>query len=167
MLELEQELVKVLHINTRSEKHGDDHVLGVDLKLQARLSNDVLSQFSPTLKSSFYHKDESVQGDLVTDAGYLPNLKNPKLGTVKWAGDWEHQVLTIHNGVTEAFDIVLDESKVNKLAFDFQEGGTVFVNFRVQSHPDETTTAKLLQLLGQEVHMSLHFDEPAELQEAV
>lgn len=107
-----------------------------------------------------------MQGDLVTDAGYLPNLKNPKLGVVKWDGDWEHQVLIIHNGVTEAFDIVLDESKVNKLAFDFQEGGTVFVNFRVQAHPDETTTAKLLSLLGQEVHMSLHFDEPATLKEA-
>ncbi|NSX14039.1 hypothetical protein HTY52_08135 [Cupriavidus taiwanensis] len=166
MLELDTELVKILHINTRNEKHGDDNVLGVDLKLQARLSNDVLSQFSPTLKSSFYHKDESVQGDLVTDAGYLPNLKNPKLGAVKWEGDWEHQVLVIHNGVREEFDIVLDESKVNKLAFDFQEGGTVFVNFRVQSHPDETTTAKLLSLLGQEVHMSLRFDEPAALQEA-
>ncbi len=166
MLELETELVKILHINTRNEKHGDDNVLGVDLKLQARLSNDVLSQFSPTLKAAFYHKDEAVQGDMVTDAGYLPNLKNPKLGAVKWEGDWEHQVLRIHNGVREEFDIVLDESKVNKLAFDFQEGGTVFVNFRVQAHPDETTTAKLLSLLGQEVHMSLHFDEPAQLKEA-
>ncbi len=166
MLELDTELVKILHINTRNEKHGDDNVLGVDLKLQARLSNDVLSLFSPTLKASFYHKDEGVQGDLVTDAGYLPNLKNPALGTVKWDGSWEHQRLVIHNGVTEAYDIVLDESKVNKLAFDFQEGGTVFVNFRVQAHPDETTTAKLLSLLGQEVHMSLDYEDPPEMKEA-
>ncbi|MGE8367036.1 hypothetical protein ACU4HD_12175 [Cupriavidus basilensis] len=166
MLELDTEMVRINHINTRNEKHGDDNVLGVDLKLQARLSNDALALFSPTLKSSFYHKDDAVQGDLVTDAGYLPNLKHPAIGAVKWDGDWEHQRLQIHNGVKPEFDIVLDEAKVNKLSFDFQEGGTVFVNFRVQAHPDEKTTARILQLLGQEVHMSLSFQEPEQMKEA-
>ncbi|GAA7772096.1 hypothetical protein RN01_29320 [Cupriavidus sp. SHE] len=166
MLELDTDLVKINHVNPRNEKHGEDSVLAVDLKLQARLSNDVLSLFSSTLKSAFYHKDEAVQGDLVTDAGYLPNLKNPALGTVKWDGSWEHQRLVIHNGVKAEFDIVLDEAKVNKLSFDFQEGGTVFVNFRVQAHPDESTAAKLLALLGQEVHMSLDYEDPPEMKEA-
>ena len=54
------------------------------------------------------------------------------------------------------------DAKINKLTFDFQEGGTVFVNFRVQAHPDEKTSAKLLALLGQEVHMSLGIDEDAQ-----
>lgn len=162
MLEIESSLVKVKHINTRNEKHGDDNVLGVDLRLQARMSNDVLSLFSPTLKSSFFHKDEAVQGDLVTDAGYLPNLKNPNIGAIKWTGDWENQRLVVHNGVREEFDIILTDCKVNKLSFELQEGGTVFVAFRVQAHPDEVTTAKLLSLLGTEVHMSLSWDEPAE-----
>lgn len=162
MLELDTELVKINHINARNEKHGEDAVLAVDLKLQARMSNDVLSLFSPMLKQSFYHKDESVQGDLVTDAGYLPNLKHPSLGPVKWAGDWDHQRLAIHNGVRAQDDIVLADAKINKLTFDFQEGGTVFVNFRVQAHPDEKTSAKLLALLGQEVHMSLGIDGDAQ-----
>lgn len=166
MLELDNQLVKILHINTRTEKHGKDSVLGVDLKLQARVSNDLLALFSPTLKSSFYHKDEAVQGDLVTDAGYLPNLKNPALGTVKWDGDWEHQVLSILSKVRKEDDIVLDDARVNRLSFDFQEGGTVFINFRVQIHPDEKTLARICQLLGQEVHMSLSYDEPEEFQEA-
>ncbi|MNY77866.1 hypothetical protein D3C86_2179100 [compost metagenome] len=59
-------------------------------------------------------------------------------------------------------DIVLGDAKINKLAFDLQEGGTVFVTFRVQAHPDEKTSAKLLALLGQEVHMSLGVDEDAQ-----
>ncbi|CAG9173216.1 hypothetical protein CURE108131_20830 [Cupriavidus respiraculi] len=166
MLELDTELVKINHINTRNEKHGDDNVLGVDLKLQARLSNDVLSLFAPSLKFSLYHKDESVQGDLVTDAGYVPNLKFPSLGVLKWDGDWEHQRLAIHNGVRAADDIVLSDARINKLQFDLQEGGTVFVNFRVQAHPDEKTTARLLSLLGQEVHMSLTAEEPAQQEAA-
>ncbi|MDW3684867.1 hypothetical protein RA280_24565 [Cupriavidus sp. CV2] len=166
MLALDQELVKVLHINTRNEKHGDESVLATDLKLQARLSNDVLSLFSSSLKSSLYHKDDAVQGSLVTDAGFLPNLKHPQLGALKWDGAWEHQRLQIHNGVREEFDIVLTDAKVNKLTLDLQEGGTVFVNFRVQAHPDEKTTARILQLLGQEVHMSLSFEEPEPMKEA-
>ena len=57
---------------------------------------------------------------------------------------------------------LMADAKINKLTFDFQEGGTVFVNFRVQAHPDEKTSAKLLALLGQEVHMSLGIDEDAQ-----
>lgn len=166
MLELESQLVKIKHINTRNEKHGEDNVLSVDLKLQARVSNDLLAQFSPTLKSSFYYKDESVQGDLVSDAAYLPNLKNPALGAVKWDGDWEHQLLRILSKVRPKDDILLEDARVNKLSFDFQEGGTVFINFRVQAYPDEKTTARILQLLGQEVHMSLSFQEPEQMKEA-
>ena len=77
MLSLADQLVKVLNINARNEKHGTDDVLAVDLHLQARVSNNELALFSPTLKSSFYHKDDSKQGDLVTDKTHLPNLKNP------------------------------------------------------------------------------------------
>ncbi|CAJ0710604.1 hypothetical protein ACPCHQ_11820 [Ralstonia thomasii] len=166
MLEIDNTLVKILHINTRNEKHGDEKVLGVDLKLQVKLSNDELAQFSPTLKASFYHKDEAVQGDLVTDAGHLPNLKNPQLGAIKWAGDYENQRLEIHHGVRAQDDIVLSDIRVNKFVLDMKEGGTVFVTFRAQIHPDEKQTAKILTLLDQEVHMSLVFEEPPEMREA-
>jgi len=162
MLELDNQMVKIMHVNARNERHGDESVLAVDLRLQARLSNDALSMFSPTLKSSFYHKDDSVQGDLVKDKNHLPNLKNPKLGPVKWDGSWEHQLLRVLHKVRKEDDIVLDDCKVAKMAFDMQEGGTVFINFRVQAHPDEKDTARLLQLLGQEVHMSLSVDEDAQ-----
>ena len=162
MLEIEEQLIKIAHVNVRTEKHGDDDVLAVDLKLQARMSNDVLSQLSPSLKSSFYHKDDSIQGDIIDEPGYLPNLKNPSIGPVKWAGKKEHQRLVIHNGVRRDDDIVLADSKADKLTLDLQEGGTVLASMRVQVLPDETTAAKLLALLNQEVHMSLSSDEPPE-----
>ncbi len=162
MLELDNQMVRIQHVNARNEKHGDESVLAVDIKVQARASNDALSFFSPTLKSSFYYKDDSKQGDLITDGGYLPNLKNPKLGPVKWDGDWEHQLMTIHSKVRPEDDIKLDDCRINKLGFDMQEGGTVFINFRVQAHPDEKTIARLMALLGQEVHTSLGVDEDAQ-----
>ncbi|AMR77635.1 hypothetical protein [Cupriavidus nantongensis] len=162
MLELENQMVKILHVNVRNEKHGDEPVLGMDLRLRARVSNDSLAMFSTTLKSSFYHKDDSVQGDLVTTADHLPNLKNPKLGMQKWEGTWEHQLLTIHHKVKKEDDIKLDDVRVKKLVFDMQEGGTVFIDFTAQAHPDEKVSARLIALLGQEVHMSLTVDEDAQ-----
>ncbi len=161
MLELKNQMVKILHVNVRNEKHGDEPVLGMDLRLRARLSNDSLALFSPTLKSSFYHKDESIQGDLVTTADHLPNLKNPKIGSIKWDGTWEHQLLTIHHKVRKENDIRLDDVRVKKLLLDMQEGGTVFIDFTAQAHPDEKVSAGLIALLGQEVHMSLGIDEDA------
>jgi len=163
MLDFESTLVRVKHINNRIEKHSDDKVLGVDLRLVVRLSNNELAQFSPTLKASFYHKDDSVQGDVVTDANHLPNLKNPQIGPIKWEGDWEHRRLAIHHGTRAQDDIVLGDAKVSKVVLDLQEGGTVFVTFRVQCHPDEKQAAKLLTLLDQEVHMSLSVDDDADL----
>jgi len=165
MLELETQLVKVMHVNVRNEKHGDEPVLGMDLRCRAMLSNDDLAMFSPTLKSSFYHKDDSVQGDLVTDKHYLPNLKNPKIGPIKWDGTWEHQLLTVMNKVRKEDDIVLTDVRIKKLVFDMKEGGTVFADFTAQAHPDEKTAARVIALLGQEVHMCLGVDEDA--QEAI
>ncbi|WP_313818751.1 hypothetical protein [Cupriavidus sp.] len=162
MLELENKMVKILHVNVRNEKHGDEPVLGMDLRLRAMLSNDDLVLFSSTLKSSFYHKDDSVQGDLVTTADHLPNLKNPKIGPVKWDGTWEHQLLTMHNKVRKEDDIVLDDVRIKKLVLDMKEGGTVFVDFTAQAHPDEKVAARVIQLLGQEVHTSLGVDEDAQ-----
>ena len=57
---------------------------------------------------------------------------------------------------------MLADCTVGKVKFDMQEGGTVFINFRVQAHPDEKTIARLMVILGQEVHMTLQVDEEAE-----
>ena len=146
----------------RNERHGDEQVLGMDMRLQTRMGNEALAMFSPTLKSSFYHKDDSVQGDLVTTADHLPNLKNPKIGLIKWDGTWEHQLLKILDKAKKSDGLVLDDVRVKKMTIDMQEGGTVFFSYLVQAHPDEKTAARLIALLGQEVHMSLGVDEDAQ-----
>lgn len=162
MLELDNQLTKILHVNVRNERHGDEQVLGMDMRLQTRMGNEALAMFSPTLKSSFYHKDDSVQGDLVTTADHLPNLKNPKIGLIKWDGTWEHQLLKILDKAKKSDGLVLDDVRVKKMTIDMQEGGTVFFSYLVQAHPDEKTAARLIALLGQEVHMSLGVDEDAQ-----
>lgn len=162
MLELENQMVKILHVNVRNEKHGDEPVLAMDLRLRACLSNNDLATFSPTLKSSFYFKDDSMQGDLVTAKDHLPNLKNPKIGPIKWEGSWEHWLLAMHHKVRKEDDLLLDDIRIKKIVLDFKEGGTVITDWTVQSHPDEKTAARVIALLGQEVHMSQTVDEDAQ-----
>lgn len=162
MLELEDQLTKIAHVNVRNEKHGDEPVLSMDLRLRVLLSNDELAMFSPTLKDSFYFKNDSVQGDLVTSADHKPNLKNPKIGPLNWQGTWEHQLLRIHDKAKKSDGMVLDDCTVKKMKLDMKEGGTVVVECTLQCHPDEKTAARVIALLGQEAHMSLGADEDAQ-----
>ncbi|HEY8606597.1 MAG TPA: hypothetical protein VIM12_05725 [Noviherbaspirillum sp.] len=153
--DLDKQLVKIVNINSRTEKHGDDNVLAIDLQIEARMPNDSLSMFSSTLKTALYFKDESVQGDLVDDKTHAPNLRNPLLGPLKWGAELEHMQLRVHHGVRGEDDIVFSESKINKFKFICQEGGTVVIAFRAQVHPTEKDAAKLLTLIQSEVHVSV------------
>lgn len=155
MFDLDHQLIKITNINTRTEKHGDDNVLALDLQIEARMPNEALSMFSSTLKNAIYFKDESIQGDLVDDKTHAPNLRNPLLGPLKWGAEMEHMQVRIHHGVRDEDDIVFSEAKINKFKFICQEGGTVVIAFRAQVHPTEKDAAKLLTLIQSEVHVSV------------
>ena len=81
MITFENHPVRLEHINTRMERHGDDdEVLTMDLKLTADLPNTSLDEMSPTLRRSLYDPDED--GDIL-DPDNTPNLRNPQLGTLR------------------------------------------------------------------------------------
>jgi hypothetical protein len=155
MFDLDKQLVKLTNVNARMEKHGEDNVLAADIAIDARMPNEVLSMFSPTLKNAIYFRDESIQGELIDDKTHAPNLRNPKLGTLKWDDTFEHIQFRVHHGVRDEDDIVFSDSKIDHFKFTCQEGGTVVVSFRVQVHPNETDAAKLLTMIQSEVHVSL------------
>lgn len=168
MFDLDHQLVKLTNVNARTEKHGDDNVLACDLAIDARMSNDALSMFSSTLKNAIYFRDESVQGELIDDKTHAPNLRNPKLGVLKWDDTLESMQFRVHHGVRDDDDIVFSESKVDHFKFTCQEGGTVVISFRVQVRPTEKDAAKLLTMISSEVHVSLisEIGDQDDLQEA-
>lgn len=155
MFDLDHQLIKVTNVNARTEKHGEDNVLALDLQIEARMSNDALSMFSPTLKNAFYFRDESIQGELIDDKTHAPNLRNPLIGTIKYGAEFDHMQVRIHHGVRDEDDIVFSDAKVDKFKFICQEGGTVVIAFRAQVHPTEKDAAKLLTLIQSEVHVSV------------
>jgi hypothetical protein len=154
--ERSRELMEFVHLNIRREMHGDEKVNGIDLRFRASLSNDVLSEFSSTLKSSLYQREETPQQDFDPATVPLTVVKNPAMGTIKWDLRYDIARVVVHHGVDGSSDVVFGLAKVNKFAITPQQGGTCIVEFRVQiSDPEAMDIAKLSAVIGQNVFVTI------------
>jgi hypothetical protein len=54
MLTLEKQKAKLTSLNLRAEVHGDERVPAADIRFSFDAPNELLSEFDPALKSSFY-----------------------------------------------------------------------------------------------------------------
>lgn len=159
MLALQRMKATLSDVNPRAEKHGEETKMAADLKLEMNVSNDLLAEFAPTLKWSFYHKAESAQAELVEDKTHMPNLRYPLIGKVPFALEIIGATVTVHHGLGGKSDLILGECKVNNFSFDMQEGGTVAIGCRVQAHPD----AKQMGILCEKIQTPIEFTlEPPE-----
>lgn len=156
---LEKHNAKVAHINLREEKHGEEAVVAIDVKITADVPNDFLSYLAPTLKWSLYDKQPG-QGELIPDDKHLPHLRYPQLGEIKWADEMASATIVIH-GAKEEYDMELT-ADVNNLKLEPKEGGTVSIVFRIQLLPTAGQSAALVGYLGKDVKMSVRPAEHAE-----
>ncbi|MFL9933590.1 hypothetical protein P0D88_31335 [Paraburkholderia sp. RL18-103-BIB-C] len=158
MLDFVKHPVKIAHINVRTEMHGDEEVTAVDVKLTFDLPNQSLDKLSSTLRPALYAPDGD--GDLLgKDEQHMPHLRNPQLGILRWAGEYEPVSLHLHTGGKPKDDILLSGATFGKLSFRPQEGGTCSYTARVQILPNADEAAKLMMLLKHEVPATLDADE--------
>ena len=152
MIALEKHPVKILHLNVRSELHGDEERTAVDIKLGFDLPNRNLDALGPGLRESLYEIDPNADPSLLDDADHLTHVKFPQLGTLKWAGEYESVGLHLHlgNGRGKG-DLLFVESKLGKLTITAKEGGTCACMARAQVLPTPDETAKLVGLLKRQV----------------
>lgn len=163
MFSLSHFTLLLANVNIRSEIHGEEKKTAVDLKLTVKTSNDILSEFDPSLKSALYAKAQASQAELVNDPGHLPALKFPLMGPIKWAKEFAGYDLRIHWGTTGEQDIVLQDCQVAKFSFDCMDGGSVLFSFRVSGHPDAKTIGRLSEMIQQNIEVTL---QPPESDEA-
>lgn len=155
MFSLQNQKAKLTNVNPRAELHGQDKKLAVDLKIEIKVSNDVLSEFDPSLKSRLYKKADEGRAELISEPGHLPALKFPLMGAVKWDKKLAGYETVIHYGVSGTQDIHMIECEIDNFRFDCQDGGTVGVAFRVIANPESTDLGRLCEMIQQEVEMSL------------
>lgn len=152
--EYERQLTKLIHINIRTEKHGDQDVTAIDMDFRYTSSNHSLAMLSPTLKSSLYMKDES-NGEVEPDADHLTVIKNPKMGPIKWDEKYETARFIVHIGASGKEDVIFGDCTVSKFVVDPKEGGTVVYGYQVKATPSDKDIAKIAGLLNQEVYVTL------------
>lgn len=158
---LSRQTAKVAHLNVREEKHGEEPVAAVDVKITADVSNDFLSGLSPTLKWSLYDKpaeqDLAEQGGTV---GHMPVLRYPKLSSLDWDCGKQEVIVTLH-GPKKKDDVVL-QGPAKGLRLDCKDGGTVAITFQVQINPLPELMGTLTGLLGRQVKVSVRAGEAPE-----
>jgi len=156
MFSLNEQKAKLSNVNLRAELHGEETKIAVDLKIEAKMSNDVLSEFDPDLKSSLYKKaNDPDQPMLIDEPGHLPNLKFPNMSPIKWGSKGAGYESVINWGVSGKDDIRLIQTEIDGFRFECQEGGTVGVSFRIIAHPTPEEIGRLSELVQREITLSL------------
>lgn len=161
-VELKKQKAKVAHLNVREEKHGDDPVLAVDVKITADLPNTFLDVLGNRMRAAFYVREGEKAGETFDlDADHLPVLRFPQLSPLKWKVGIVGGRFVLH-GAKKAEDLLF-EADVKELSLDPKEGGTVAVSFQAAVLPTSEELAKLGELLGHDVKVSLEpVDQPAQ-----
>jgi hypothetical protein len=160
MIEFARHPLKIAHINVRSETHGEEEVIAVDLKLSFELPNTVLDFLSPSLRASLF--DAANDPDIFTGETGAPltRVRHPQLGTLRWSETWHAMRLNLHTGARARDDLAFDAVTFGRLTMRPREGGTVAFVARAQVHPrTEAVTAKLVTLLKHEVPATLDASE--------
>lgn len=162
MFDIEKKACTLQHINIRDEKHGEENVLAVDIKFAGDFDGDILAEFGPELRASFYKKAEG--GDLADQASTVPTaLRFPKMiQPLKFSDEIIGAAVTVAYGIG---DIVLETCDINNFRVECKDGGTVRVTYRVQAKPTGEQLAKLSQMLGSNVDVSIDPPEAANEQQ--
>lgn len=147
------------NVNVRAEVKGEDREPASDLKFEADVPNDFLSELSSSLKSSLYFYDDA-RGDLADqgkkEPGFLPHLKFPRMDLpIKWNDEMADAVVAIRLVGAEGPLMTLEPVKINDLKLTPKEGGTVALSLRVQCHPTADQFGELATLVQREVEFSI------------
>jgi hypothetical protein len=168
MFSLNEAKAKLSSLNLRAELHGEDKHPAADLGIEASVSNDILSELHPSLKSAFFKKADEAQGELIEDPSHLTALKFPNIGQpLKWDQEFQGYETIVHFGIGGPSDVVLRDCKVDSFKIECKEGGTVGIKFRIQAHPSQEQVGKLYELIQSEIDLTLlPPEEQEELKEA-
>lgn len=152
---------KLATLTPRIERHGDENVPAVSMRLKITGANTLLDLLTPGLLDALY--------TVVPDQEQLPGVEQakPLLRTraverfsVKMP-DMVGYRLVVEHGIDDGSGIDLHDVKVDKVIVEPFEGGSCEVSFRVgTSDVDETYLGRLGMKLGQDVLITLRAPEP-------
>jgi hypothetical protein len=156
MFQLSEHATKLVSVNPRAEKHGQENEPAMDLKLEVAAHSSLLNHFDAALRPLLFRKAD-VAGDQpsLIEGDDLTAIRSPQLGTIAWAEKFPGYELEVHAGLPSGKSIVLKEIELSKFRFEPINGGSVKVTFSVICHPDAKAAGALCQLVQEQVDISL------------
>lgn len=155
MFSLDKSVGKLTNVNPRAELHGKDTVLAVDIKVEHKLHNDILSEFHPTLKAFLYEKGDDAQSQLLEDKTHLPKRRFPLIPSFKYDLKLAGYEVKIDFGIDDKSAIEMAGCEIDGFKIEPMEGGTVGLSYRIIGHPKEQDIGKLCSLIQQEINITL------------
>lgn len=152
---------KLASITPRIEKHGDDNVPAVSMRLKLVGPNTLLDLLTPGLRAALYRAaEDQPQLDGVEESMPLLRTRAVERFSVKMP-DMVGFRLVVEHGIDDDSAVDLHDVKCDKFIVEPFEGGSCEVSFRVgTSDVDETYLGRLGMKLGQEVAITLLAPEP-------
>jgi hypothetical protein len=164
---------KLVHVNIRGEFHGTETVPQADIRFEVALANTVLDAFDSALRTCLYKPAPPAHPQArlpelpgIEPVSDTPALRFPELAMpLRWEAEGKGYRLTVEAPVLPA-PLALADVTVNSIRLDCLDGGTVGVDFRVQTTnaPDVETIAALARMVQRTVRIALappdEADEP-------
>lgn len=148
---LKRQTAKIAHLNVREEKHGEESVVAVDVKVQADIGNDFLEALALGLRAALYSVD-GAQLEGVEQAYSV--LRFAAMKPLDWEAPMTACEFVVH-GAKRADDMEFTGEIAKPLVLAPKEGGTVSVTLQVQIHPDAHDLGALSAFLGRSTKVSL------------
>lgn len=158
MFALASHRIKITNVNPRAEKHGDEHVLACDIKVEATCHNSVLDEFDTGLRPLLYRKpvpgeqSELPFGD-ATDG--LVMRRVPSLAPLNWNEDYPGYDLRIVEGMGLIEPIEISDVELTRFVFEALDGGSVRVTFRASCYPGAKEIGRLCALIQEDAELTL------------
>lgn len=160
---IEPVTVKLLHFQTRVEKHGDADVTAVDLTVERTAGNLELEMLIPGLRDALFtaieRQPEPGQGEMQLPVDELHCVRFPKLQCpIKIDHEQEGMRLVVDFGLGGDSDIVIALTKLHKVQLSQAiEGGSAKYKFTLSSSCDidADITGPLSMLQQQDITISL------------
>jgi hypothetical protein len=154
--------VRLEHLNIRTEKHGEDDVTALDLKLTHESSNEFLNVFAPGLQKALCYRSTAsqAQGSIEGVETLLPDLRFLHLGPLTWDEEIVGARVVVSWGITGS-DVVLNACTVDKFRLELFDGGAMETTFRVRtSNIPDGALDRLSKQLGGWVDITLALPAP-------
>lgn len=160
MFEIQQQPAKLVHLNIRTEKHGEDDVRAVDLKFERVGANTLLDEIAPGLRDALYlAPSPGDQSDAFN--GNRTVLAFPQLDqSMNVVGKWPGYKASIATGIDPDDALVLT-SELKKQKVEAVQGGSAKHEFTLSAYPDDEELVRLASALGHEVELSLEAPKAA------